>query len=155
MIDDARTGIRDALVGTPVDRAILLWADWTKGGGKWPGASSPAALLMLAKKLGVCPRGTAVLPDMPPEAAKVDALVARLERELKRPFKVYYLQYKPSIDKARICGFGDDTTKFYRHVKRARLWIADGWQQGRFDFVPRFSIKSAQHAATAPRSNPT
>ena len=127
MKPDARAGIHDELTGTPVDDAIQLWADWTKGGGRWGRSSSPAALLMLAKKIGIAPRGTAVLPEMPGPAERVDHLVARLERDLQRPFKVYYLQYAPAADKARRCGFGDDTTKLYRHVRRARLVIADGY----------------------------
>lgn len=152
--EDARTGIRDHLVGTPVDAAILLWAEWTTGRTGWGGSSSPAALLMLAKKIGIAPRGTSVLPDMPAAAAKVDTLVARLERLLARPFKVYYLQYAPPSAKARVCGFGDDVTTLYRHVRRARLVIAAGFEPCKFDIVQRFPIESGHTAATCRRDEP-
>jgi hypothetical protein len=125
---DLRVGIRDELTGSPVDIAINVWADWTRGPAGWGRCSSPAALLMLAKELGIAPRGTATPPEMPAEALLVDRLVAGLERSLARPFKIYYLQWAPADVKARACGFGSDVVTLYRHVKRARLVIADGFE---------------------------
>ena len=125
---DARVGIRDSLTGTPVDTAILTWADWSAGRiGRGNTCASPAAAMMMAKRLGIVAHGTATMPDMPTEAVVIDGLVARLERRLARPFKVYYLQYAPATAKARACGFGDDVTTLYRRVRRARLVIADGF----------------------------
>ena len=122
---DDRRGIRDELTGTAVDVAIALWVDWSTGRVGWGRCSSPAAMLMEAKRVGIASRGTATLPEMPAEAVAIDGLVAKLERPLKRPFKVYYLQYAPPEAKAHVCGFGRDVTKLYRHVRRARLSIAD------------------------------
>ena len=116
--------LRDEFSGTPVDHAILLWAQWSTGRVGWGRCSSPAAMCMEAKLVGIASRGTATLPEMPSEAVAIDGLVAKLERPLKRPFKIYYLQYAPAEAKAKACGFGKDTTKLYRHVKRARLAIA-------------------------------
>jgi hypothetical protein len=135
--DDARTGIRDAHTGTPVDAAILLWADWSTGRVGRSGCSSPAAQMMLAKKLGVVPHGTASIPEMPTEAVVVDALVARLERKLCRPFKVYYLQWAPLYVKAKACGFGTNTDAMVNHVKRARAVISEGFNPGLVRLSPR------------------
>ena len=129
MSGDHRAGIRDELAGTPVDEAISLWAAWSTGRVGWGRCSSPAAMLMEARRVGIASRGTATLPEMPSEAVQIDGLVGRLDRPLKRPFKIYYLQYAPAEAKAKACGFGSDTTKLYRHVKRARLKIAEGFQQ--------------------------
>jgi hypothetical protein len=135
-----RAGIRDELSGTAVEHAILLWATWSTGSFGWGRCTSPAAMLMLAKEVGIAPRGTAPMPEMPAEAAQIDGLVAKLERPLKRPFKIYYLQYAPAEAKARACGFGTDVSKLYRHVRRARLVIA-----GKFNAPPHFSCKSANN----------
>jgi hypothetical protein len=130
MSEDGRTGIKDHLTGTPVDAAILLWADWSTGRlGRGNGCASPAASMMQAKKLGIVAHGSAPIPDMPRDAVRIDGLVARLPRLLARPFKVYYLQWAPPEVKARACGFGPDTGRLYRRVRRARLVIAQGYTE--------------------------
>lgn len=118
-----------AEISPETEVAIDAWARWTRGGEFRGGSNSPAWLMMQAKQVGICPRGTAPLPDMPDNVLWIDQAVARLEKGLARVFKVYYLQYADAAEKAQRCNLGSNVRKFYRLLNRAQLLVAEYFGQ--------------------------
>lgn len=140
------------------ETAIDAWARWTRGEESRGACTSPAWLMMQAKQVGIAPRGTAPLPDMPDNVLKVDQAVAKLTKSLARVFKTYYLQYAPAAEKAARCGLRGNVRKFYRLVQRAKLFVVGEFSRIRtirpFQPVTTFAIYGAHCGFVPPRRPP-
>lgn len=135
------------VIAPEAEIAIDAWARWTRGEESRGGATSPAWLMMQAKKVGICPRGTAPLPDMPENVLRIDQAVAKLDRVLAKVFKVYHLQYAPATDKAARCGLRGKVRTFYRLVERAKLIVADLFLRVRCKLAAKPVTENVTYAA--------
>ena len=130
--------------------AMDAWARWTRGEESRGGASSPAWLMMQAKKVGICPRGTAPLPDMAANVLCFDQSVAALKQQnwrLAKVLMVDLLQYAPAEEKAARCGLRGKIRTYYRLVRRAVLAVANTFLQKWRDLVGKPVTKTDTYAA--------
>lgn len=123
IILDRRRGLLDDIPATAA-ADMDAWADWIRQyrDGLGFATTSVAYRLMQAKELGVASHGTQIEPEMPANLARVDTAVGRLPKRLKRAFKVYYLWYAPTEDKAARCRCSH--AEFYRRLHDARREVA-------------------------------
>ena len=132
MAVDRRRGLLEdpTLVPPWCAAAMDSWAEWvrTHRDGPGGGGNSVAYRLMRAKELGIASRGTSIEPEMPELLARVDAALARLDKQENKAFCSYYLAYARAEDKARRCRCNVKT--FYARLGRARRKVADFLKSG-------------------------
>ena len=101
------------------DQRLDAWASWVRGNqASWP----PRTLLARIIEEGAAgaAHGSSV-ESMPEVVAQTDRAVARIDQELRRVIKVYYLVHAPSEIKAARCHVSRAT--FWRRVERGQLAI--------------------------------
>ena len=104
------------------DQRLDAWASWVRGNQTaWP----PRTILarIIEEGLSGAAHGGSGVISMPEVVGQTDRAVARIDRDLSKVLKVYYLVHASSELKAARCRISRAT--FWRRVERGQIAVYD------------------------------